>query len=231
MKQMPVIVYLHGLGASPASLKGRLIRERFEAKGYGVRIPDMNVPSLPHLSLERALDRVQDELRHLGDRPVFMVGSSFGGFVALYSVKRLSTEARQLLRGVALLGPVIEPWDPASRLLTPDIERQWCQAGRYPITTSDDGAPVSVHYRFVEELRAVTHVELVLDLPMLIIHGRRDVVVHHSQSVRFAQRQPRAQLVLIDEEHQLLEQPTRFLDPLEAFLVAEGGAQGGGREH
>jgi pimeloyl-ACP methyl ester carboxylesterase len=104
-------------------------------------------------------------------------------------------------------------------LLTPEVERQWCRQGQYPIVASDDGRAVSVHYRFVEELREVASSELTLGLPMLIIHGTRDVVVPHSQSVRFSREHAGVQLVLLDEEHQLLEQPTRFLDALEAFLV------------
>jgi pimeloyl-ACP methyl ester carboxylesterase len=218
MKQLPVIVYLHGLGASPQSKKGALVRDRFEPKGFEVRIPDLNVPSLPELSVTEALRCVEHELRQAHERPVFLVGSSFGGFLALRSHALLAPERRCHVRGIALLGPVIDPWDPTSRLLTPDVEQQWRQNGAYPMVRSDDGSAASIHYRFVEELRSVASMELQVDVPILAVHGKRDVVVPHVQSVRFSQQHPSVQLVLLDEEHQLLERPERFLEALEAFF-------------
>lgn len=218
MKQMPVIVYLHGLGASPKSKKGMLVRERFVPKGFEVRIPDLNVPSISKLSVTEALQCVEHELRQVAERPVFLVGSSFGGFVALRSCALLVPERRRNVRGIALLGPVIDPWDPTSRLLTPDVEHQWRRDGTYPMVKTDDGGAVSIHYRFVEELRSVARAELMLDVPILAVHGTRDVVVPHAQSVRFSREHPGVQLVLLDEEHQLLERPEGFLEALEAFF-------------
>lgn len=218
MKQLPVILYLHGLGASPQSKKGALVRERFVPRGFEVRIPDLNVPSLPELSVREALGCVEYELRQVQERPVFLVGSSFGGFLALRSFASLAPELRRSVRGIALLGPVIDPWDPTSRLLTPDVEQQWRQNGVYPMVRSDDGSAVHIHYRFVEDLRSVACLELKVDVPILAVHGIRDVVVPYSQSVRFSAEHRGVQLVLLDEEHQLLEQPERFLEALEAFF-------------
>lgn len=218
MKKMPVIVYLHGLGASPKSKKGVLVRERFVPKGFEVRIPDLNVPSISGLSVLKVLRCVEHELRQVAERPVFLVGSSFGGFVALRACALLAPERRRNVRGIALLGPVIDPWDHTSRLLTPDVEHQWRRDGTYPIVKADDGGAVSIHYRFVEELRGVARSELVLDVPILAVHGTRDVVVPHEQSVRFSREHPGVQLVLLDEEHQLLERPEGFLEALEAFF-------------
>jgi pimeloyl-ACP methyl ester carboxylesterase len=218
MKQMPVIVYLHGLGASPKSKKGTLVRERFVPKGFEVRIPDLNVPSISELSVTQVLQCVEHELRQVAERPVFIVGSSFGGFVALRSFTLLAPERRRNVRGIALLGPVIDPWDPTSRLLTPDVEHQWRREGTYPMVRTDDGCAVSIHYRFVEELRSFAYSELMLDVPILAVHGTRDAVVPHAQSVRFSREHPGVQLVLLDEEHQLLERPEGFLEALEAFI-------------
>jgi pimeloyl-ACP methyl ester carboxylesterase len=226
MEQMPAILYLHGLGASPESKKASLVRERLSPRGFEVRIPDLNAPSLSQLSVLEALRRVEYELRQLRQRPVVVIGSSFGGFLALRSVSRLDLQPRSFVRGVALLGAVVDPWDPTSRLVTPEVERQWCQQGSFPIVRSDEGRPISVHYRFVEELRGVTSAPLELELPMLIVHGMRDAVVPYAQSVRLSEQCPRSQLVLLDEEHQLLEQPTLFLDPLEGFCCACLGSGG-----
>ncbi len=218
MKQMPVIVYLHGLGASPQSRKAVLVRERFVPHGFEVYIPDLNVPSLPELSVMQALRRVSNELCRLGEQPVFLVGSSFGGFLALRAVALLAPEMRARVLGIALLSPVIDPWDASSRLVTPEVEQQWRCDGTYPIIRLDDGRTVLMHYRFVEELRSVACADLVLDVPILAVHGLRDVVVPHAQSERFSRRHPGVHLVLLDEEHQLLERPERFLDALEVFF-------------
>jgi pimeloyl-ACP methyl ester carboxylesterase len=221
MKQMPVIVYLHGLGASPQSKKGVLVRERFAPKGFEVRSPDLNIPSLSELSVTEALRCVGHELRQVRERLVFLVGSSFGGFLALRSFALLAPETRRNVCGIALLAPVIDPWDPTSRLFTPDVELQWRRDGAYPMVRADDGSSVSIHYRFVEELRSLAQAELSLDVPILIIHGTRDAVVPHAQSVRFSREHPAVQLVLLDEEHQLLERPEDFLEALEVFFTAQ----------
>jgi pimeloyl-ACP methyl ester carboxylesterase len=116
------------------------------------------------------------------------------------------------------LGPVTDPWDPESRLITPEVERQWFENGEFPIVSSEDGQPVGVHSRFLRELREFVGSSFVLGVPVLVVHGVRDTVVSKEQSVRFARNYPSVELVLLDEEHQLLENPGLFLDVLERFM-------------
>jgi len=224
--QLPAIVYLHGLGASPESKKGELVRARFEPQGYLVKIPDLNAPSLPKLSIHDALQRARHELCHVGERSVFLVGSSFGGFLALHLIGRLTLSERKQIRGIVLLGPVTDPWDPESRLVKPEVERQWFETGEFPIVSSDEGQLVGVHYGFLRELREFAGSTFVLGIPVLIVHGVRDTVVSKEQSVRFAEEYPSVELVLLDEEHQLLENPQLFLGALERFIREQHSGEG-----
>src|ERR1035438_6591822 len=46
----PALLYLHGLASSPKGRKRELLGRRFEAEGWKVVAPDLNVPSFRELS-------------------------------------------------------------------------------------------------------------------------------------------------------------------------------------
>lgn len=221
MLSMPHIIYLHGLGSGPRSQKGVLVHDHFKALGCSLSLPSITVPSLERLSPLAAIKLVQDEIAARTDKPLVLVGSSFGAFVAIHAVAGMSPDRRAHLRRMVLLAPVFDPWDPRSGLLTPERERVWRESGVAPVLDLESGREVPVHYRFVEDLRGLDARNLQLPVPTLIIHGIQDEVVPVSQSEEFASQRPEVILELFEDSHQLLRDPGKMLNSMERFILSD----------
>ncbi len=221
MSHKPDILYLHGLGSGPASQKGVLVREHFSPRGYMVSLPSVTVPSLEELSPRRAVDLIKELVpKHRADGLILM-GSSFGAFLALHAYHELLNDERAHIRSLVLLAPALNPWDPASALLTPARERIWRERGSAPVLDLETGVEIAVHYQFVEELRAFDSRGVRLELPTLIIHGLNDEVVPVAQSLEFVAYRPGVVLELLNDSHQLLGEPSKMLSLIERFILSD----------
>jgi pimeloyl-ACP methyl ester carboxylesterase len=215
----PEIIYLHGLGSSPGSVKARLVSDFYRSRGRVVHTPTLAIPSFDRLSVHGVIESVVEAVRSVpSDQGVFLIGSSFGGFAATHAFHRLSDRERRGVRGVVLLAPVFYPWHESQALLTPEVETRWKREGWYPLPESETGKEVLVHYRFVEELRSYDSNEVVLSVPTLIVHGTKDGTVSHQQSVEFSRRQPNAQLLLLDDDHQLTADKDGLVSIIHRFI-------------
>jgi pimeloyl-ACP methyl ester carboxylesterase len=221
MQRKSSILYLHGLGASPESTKRRLVEQRFGALGFRVYAPDLNLPSLNKLSVAEAVAEVERSVSQRAEDRLFVIGSSFGGFLAMHGLQRLGHNSCSHVVGVALLSPVLMPFSGPGGLLKPEVEASWAQRGSYPLVTFDDGSTVSVHYRFLEELRLFDAQQVTVSIPTLVLHGIHDTVVPSSQSELFARDRPEVKVRLLDDDHQLSRNPEVFLDALMEFVGAD----------
>ncbi len=215
------ILYLHGLGGSPRSSKARLVANHFAARGIPAEIPDLGIPSLAELSPNRIVEFVADEIAGFAPEPLAVIGSSFGAFVAAHSLLRLPKQSRDHVQSLVLLAPVIDPWDAGSKLLSPEVEERWKREGIMLIEDLERGEQVPVHFRFVEELRQLASKDVVPVVPTMVIHGTRDETVSVSQSEGFARRNPGVELKLLDDDHQLLGQPTLLMSLVEGFILRQ----------
>ena len=218
MSQKPQILYLHGLGSGPRSQKGVLVHDYFSALGCSVALPSISVPSLEALSPRKAVEAVQEEVSSRALNPLILVGSSFGGFIALHALNELAEHKRAHVAKLVLLAPALDPWDPGSQLLSPERERLWRDHGSAPILDIERGIEVPVHYGFVEELRGFDSWRVELPVPTLIIHGRDDEVVSVGQSQRFAVGRPWVTLEVVHDTHQLLKNPQKLLESVNRFV-------------
>jgi len=221
MSHKPHIIYLHGLGSGPASQKGVLVRDHFSPRGYTVSLPSVTVPSLEELSPRSAVNYVKELVLQARPGELILMGSSFGAFLALHAYHELSRDERAHIEKLVLLAPALNPWDPASGLLTPERERAWREAGSAPVLNIETGVLVPVHYRLVEELRAFDSQAVALEVPTLIVHGTRDEVVPVAQSRDFAATRPGVTLVLVDDTHQLIGDPQKMLSLIERFILSD----------
>lgn len=205
------VIYLHGLGASPESVKARLVSSWCLDAGLPVTVPTLSIPSFERLSVDAVVSHVVSLVEQASQRgSVVLVGSSFGGFAAVHAFDRLSDAQRERVKGVMLMAPVFYPWHKTRGLLTPEIERVWQAQGFFPLTESASGKEVSVHYQFLEELRGYSSDAVSLTTPTVIVHGTHDETVSHEQSVEFATRQGHPRLVLLEDNHQLVAHPERL---------------------
>jgi pimeloyl-ACP methyl ester carboxylesterase len=220
MIALPKVIYLHGLGSSPHSPKARLITERLTSLGYQTTAPDLSVPSLERLSVGLAIDRVQAAVKSVAHGGgVFVIGSSFGGFLGLQALSGLPSTLQDQVMGVVLLAPALYPWHPSSGLITPAVAEQWRQEGALPIESSAHGGAVRVHLQFMEDLRSYNSEQVAVEAPIKIIHGRGDKTVPISQSEQFCAGRPGVTLVSLDDGHELMADPVVLMRHIEVFFA------------
>ncbi len=99
-----MILYLHGLNSAPSSHKAQLLASRMEELGLADRL------LIPHLPFEprRAIALAERLAASLGG-DLTLVGSSLGGFYALFLAEQLGLKA-------VLINPAVD---------APKLARQW----------------------------------------------------------------------------------------------------------
>ena len=103
---MTAIVYLHGFGSSPQSVKAQCFARAIAALPQSRR-PSLHVPALSHDPGAAIADVAAWIKRGIGSRAredMTLVGSSLGGFYATHLAERFGLRA-------ALINPAIRPWD------------------------------------------------------------------------------------------------------------------------
>jgi pimeloyl-ACP methyl ester carboxylesterase len=221
MKELPTIIYLHGLGSSPQSPKARLFAGRFTTLGHEVVIPELSLPSLQQLSVRAALERVGSVVADVTKRSsAIVIGSSFGGFLAVHALRCLSASESEQVRGLVLLAPVLYPRHPREPIITQKMEADWQKAGVFPIPEGATGQFVSVHYRFLQELNEYASREAHVTLPTLVVHGVRDEAVPYTHSVEFVEQNAAARLITLQDDHQMMAEPQKLVAVVQEF--AEG---------
>ncbi|KAA0876512.1 YqiA/YcfP family alpha/beta fold hydrolase [Nitrincola tapanii] len=101
LRSTPLLIYIHGFNSSPESWKAQVLHSALQAH------PDADfelwVPRLSHWPAE-AMAQLQAGIQAAGARPITLIGSSLGGYYALY----LAEQSPQL-RAV-LVNPAIYPY-------------------------------------------------------------------------------------------------------------------------
>lgn len=101
-----MILYLHGFRSSPQSFKTRLIAQRMEALGRGNEYCCPQLPGSPKEAIDLALKLAQQ----VPAQELSLIGSSLGGFYALWLAERLGCRA-------VLLNPAVNaPRDLANQV-------------------------------------------------------------------------------------------------------------------
>lgn len=74
-----MIIYIHGFGSSGEANKAKLLRAHFHEKG--IRFIAPSLPTIPDLAIH-TLDELIES--YLANETVYLMGSSLGGYYALY---------------------------------------------------------------------------------------------------------------------------------------------------
>lgn len=188
-------IYLHGFASGPSSSKARYFRERFAEAGVELETPDLAEGNFEALTVSGQL-RVVEKLA--AGEPVRLIGSSMGGYLAsLYAARHPETDA------VVLMAPAFgfaRRW-PLS--LGEDRMRKWRQTGKLPVYHYGEDRLSTVGFQLIEDGAQYEDYPAVTQ-PSLVFHGRQDEVVPSQFSVEFAERNPAAQLYILESDHQLL---------------------------
>jgi pimeloyl-ACP methyl ester carboxylesterase len=98
------------------------------------------------------------------------------------------------------------------------MEAQWRRNGVFPIEEGASGALVNLHVSFLDELKGVSINAAPPGVPTLIIHGTRDESISVRQSEEFSSQNPNVTLTRVDDDHQLLADPSWLLRQITEFL-------------
>jgi uncharacterized protein len=206
---IPILIYLHGFATGPNSKKAQFFKRNVESLGYDIVVPDLAQGDFEHLTISGQLGVVE---RISGGKPVTLIGSSMGAYVAALFAAR-HAEVRHLI----LMAPAfdfIRRW-PES-LGAARMER-WRASGSMPVYHYADQRERELSYRIIED--AVQYPDSpTFPQPALLFHGVRDSVVPYDLSVRFAATHPHARLVLTNSDHELINALEMIWDRSRSFL-------------
>lgn len=207
---MPTLVYLHGFASGPAGAKGSHCRAWAERRRIAFHAPDLNLPSFEELTISAQVRAVQALLRKLTEPPV-VVGSSLGGLVAAGAVHRGSR-----VQSLVLLAPA---FGFGQRRMNGPEWTEYRACGEMEVFHHAFGRTQCIGPALMGDLpHWADDGTWNLRVPAVVLHGRRDQSVPMSESEAFVERNPKARLMVVDDDHGLLAPQT--LAKLDAILDA-----------
>ncbi len=205
---MPALVYLHGFASGPSGSKGSHCRSWAEQRRIPFHAPDLNLPCFEELTVSAQVDRAEGVIRGLKEPPV-VVGSSLGGLVAAAAVHRGSA-----VRTLILLAPA---FGFSQRRMNGPEWVSYRACGEMEVFHHAYGRTQCLGPALMGDLpHWIDDGTWRLKVPAVVVHGKRDQSVPLCESEAFVVRNPRARLVLVDDDHGLLAAST--LAKLDAIL-------------
>jgi uncharacterized protein len=213
-------IYLHGFASSAASSKATWFKARFAEHGIAQRTPDFNLPDFSSLTITRMIEQVEAELPGSGERPVALIGSSLGAFVAVQVALRQAAKVDRLV----LLAPALDFSGNRLRDLGDRGIDEWRRTGELNVFHYGFGRLVPVRYALFEDAQRYDAMSAQLRQPALIFQGRQDAAVDAAMVERWARARPAVDLRLLDDDHQLLASLEYMWRETARFLGLGGGA-------
>jgi uncharacterized protein len=193
---MTPLIYLHGFSSSPGGNKGSFARQWAEDRGIPFHAPDLNLPTFESLTLSAQVEAVEALLQSLPGPPV-LVGSSLGGFIATAVAQRGAA-----LRSMILLAPAIHF---ARRRMTGSAWAAYRKRGEMEVFHHGAGRPLRLGPELLRDLPAWADDETWrIQVPTVILHGRRDEAVPLAESEAYRDRNPGTVLHVLEDDHGLL---------------------------
>ncbi len=190
------VLYLHGFASGPESRKARFFQERLRPVGLQVHVPDLTEGNFEGLTISAQLQVIE---RISGNKPVILIGSSLGGYLAaLYAARH--PEVERLL----LLAPAFGFHQLWTTQLGPQRLAEWRDSGAIRVFHYSAGREMLLGYQLLENASGF---EPFPDFaqPALIFHGNHDPVVPVIYSSEFVKAHPNARLVRLDSGHELTD--------------------------
>ncbi len=203
------IVYLHGFASGPDSKKARFFQERFRAENLELEIPDLAEEGFERLTITGQLRVVE---RVASGRPVSLIGSSMGGYLAaLYAARHPETEK------LVLMAPAFGFARRWTETLDAGELEKWRRTGKLKLFHYAEQREREVGYELIEDgLLYEEYPEA--SQPVLIFHGANDDVVPLAYSAEFARSRPNVRLEVVASDHELLNMMDRMWEEAREFL-------------
>jgi pimeloyl-ACP methyl ester carboxylesterase len=209
------IIYLHGFASSPASSKARFFAQYLRDRGAIVDIPDLAAGDFENLTLTSQLDVIERAAAGQPvSRPVSLIGSSMGGYLAALYAQRHPEVARLVLLAPAFC--FARRW--AERLGAKALA-EWRDTGTMNVFHYGDNCTRKLAYTLLEDARQFPDYPDVRQ-PAMIFHGEHDDIVPPQFSVEFAAAHPNASFEILDSGHELINVLDYMAPKVAGFLGA-----------
>ncbi|MGC4114028.1 MAG: YqiA/YcfP family alpha/beta fold hydrolase [Myxococcales bacterium] len=205
-----MLLYLHGFASSPGSFKARVFHARLAESGEELLVPAMDEGDFEHLTLTRQLALVERLSR--GARPLAVIGSSMGGYLAALHASAHPVDA------LVLMAPAVDfcrRWE--EKVGQTDLER-WRRDGLTEVDHVAQGRKVPLRYDLMVD--AARHEPWPrVSCPALVFQGNRDDVVPPERVQRWVAMNPSARLVMLESGHELTDVAEGIADEALRFLA------------
>ncbi len=192
---MTPVIYLHGFASGPSSTKAAHFRRQLQRAGVSVEIPDLAGDDFEHLTLTGQLGILE---RGADGRPVSLIGSSMGGYLAALYAARHPEVSR-----LVLLAPAFDFARRWAERVGPGQVEAWRRTNALAVYHYAERRDRTLHFGLLEDAaryEPFPHVQQ----PTLIFHGAHDDVVPACLSEQFAAANPDVRLEIVDSGHELL---------------------------
>jgi len=200
----PNIIYLHGFASSPeTSQKAQAFKQAFAASEITLQIPDLNKPSFERLTLTAMLAHLADIVRSCPPGPVYLVGSSMGGLLAVHFVSRYKDAEAKRVELLFLMAPALDFLANRRVTLGETGMRTWEETGWTKVHNYATDRKERIHWGFVEDIAAYDSYAAHVDIPVIVYHGSEDESVPLAQSEKFAADRNNVRLKVVESDHSL----------------------------
>ncbi len=213
---MTPVVYLHGFASSPQSSKARFFRQKFAERGVAIEIPQLDEGNFEALTITRQLAVIE---RTAAGRPVGLMGSSLGGYVAaLYAARHPEVE------WLVLMAPAFQFPRRFRERFSPEELGEWKRTGSRPFFHYGYAGERPLGYQFVEDAARYED-EPDFRQPGLVLHGLDDPVVPAEVSREFAASHPNVTLRLLRSGHELTDVVDEIWTEIPKFVKTLQGSK------
>jgi pimeloyl-ACP methyl ester carboxylesterase len=193
---MTPAVYLHGFASGPASRKAQYFRDLLSRYGFDLEVPDLAEGRFEELTITGQLNVV---FRACRGKPVILIGSSLGGYLAaLYAARRPEVEK------VVLLAPAFSFARHWAETLGEEKVDEWRENRRMPVFHYGENAMRDLGWQFMRDAQQYQDAPGFRQ-PGLIFHGSADDVVPVAFSQRFAKTHNNVTLRVLPSGHELTD--------------------------
>lgn len=192
-------MYLHGFASSPASSKATRFGRELAALRVPFACPDLNEPDFSTLTVTRMLEQTRAVV-DAATRPVALIGSSLGAFVALHAAAAAGPGTVDRL---ILMAPALDFGGNRLRQLGEVGIEEWRRSGKLRVHHYASGQPLDVGFALFEDAAQYDAFTLELTTPILVFQGRQDASVDPKMVERWAAARPNVRLRVLDDDHQL----------------------------
>jgi uncharacterized protein len=185
-------IYLHGFASSPKSFKAQYLKTEFAGLGIELEVPDLNLGDFATITLSKQLQFIQTEYQ---DCDLAIAGSSLGGYLAT-----LIAAVNPRVQSLFLLAPAFDFGKHFSQYLGEAEILAWQKNGTKLFEHYGQKQKVGLHYQFLSDAISLGEIKPP-EIPILILHGKQDLVVPWQLSEGFTLGRTNTDLEILETDH------------------------------